>query len=340
MNITFLIGNGFDLQAGMKTSFVNFYDYLQENELWEEIGPPLSDNIKRDIESWADFEFSLGELTYNDEVLSDPEQLFNSLDNFKAVFADYLINEEKRINLDFESQAIRENITLTLDNFYSELQFNEKTAFKSRLTPGQSWYYNFITFNYTSLFTRCYQTLSDNFSIHTHGNGTYFNTKREFIDIHGTYHQHMLLGVNDDTQFNSELQEINDESSSVLVKDITNVELRNGKRERAARVIRDSNVICIYGMSLGVTDKLWWQMIGSRLLKDRSTQLIIFAYEGVERGTSSRSSIQRRKKWESKFLNYMDISEDEREDLLSRIYICIDSKQMFRLPETVEAILD
>lgn len=35
MNITFLIGNGFDIQMGLKTSYTDFYDNVVASKLTE-----------------------------------------------------------------------------------------------------------------------------------------------------------------------------------------------------------------------------------------------------------------------------------------------------------------
>ncbi|MEY8749422.1 AbiH family protein [Alkalicoccobacillus gibsonii] len=339
MNITFFIGNGFDIQSGLKTSYSNFYDYLNKELKWVEIGWPLNNEISEDPETWADFELALGKITEKEEILANHKDLYDSIDDFKSVFASYLQDEEKKLDIDFKDEAIQNSFLSTFRNFHSDLQPGEKVKFNSRLNLHETWTYNVITFNYTSLFKEIYEKLPSKLGEHSLGNRTYHKNKGVFMDIHGTHQLDMLLGVNDHSQFSSKLHEIDDESSFVLVKDITNTELRNTKKETATELIHKSNVMCIFGMSLGATDKMWWDLIGGRLLSDKSTQLVIFAYEGVNRGTSTRKIINMRKKWEKLFLSHLEVSEEAEEDLLDRIFICIDSNNIFRLPEKTKDLI-
>ena len=52
MNITFMIGNGFDLNLNLKTGYKDFYKYYIENTK-EDI---ISKSIKNNYELWADLE--------------------------------------------------------------------------------------------------------------------------------------------------------------------------------------------------------------------------------------------------------------------------------------------
>ena len=64
LNITFLIGNGFDIGMGMKSRFKDFfpiYELLSKNK--EPEIKQLSDEIDGNHETWADFEAKLGEYT-------------------------------------------------------------------------------------------------------------------------------------------------------------------------------------------------------------------------------------------------------------------------------------
>ncbi|WP_429971400.1 AbiH family protein [Enterococcus sp. DIV0087] len=34
MNITFLLGNGFDIQCGLQTSYIHFYEYILKKKIF------------------------------------------------------------------------------------------------------------------------------------------------------------------------------------------------------------------------------------------------------------------------------------------------------------------
>ncbi|EMG27701.1 AbiH family protein [Listeria fleischmannii] len=60
MNITFLIGNGFDIEIGLKTKFSDFYKQLRDekrkrNHIYKE--------ITENPDKWSDFEVALGNYT-------------------------------------------------------------------------------------------------------------------------------------------------------------------------------------------------------------------------------------------------------------------------------------
>ena len=71
MNVTLIIGNGFDLNMGLPTSYSDFYHYYLK------VDSPVSgtDFIKQKIkdapENWADLEKNLGDITveYSDNVM-------------------------------------------------------------------------------------------------------------------------------------------------------------------------------------------------------------------------------------------------------------------------------
>lgn len=62
MNVTLILGNGFDLNMGLPTSYSDFYKYYLQ------VDSPKSTNlIKQEIgekpRNWADLEKSLGEIS-------------------------------------------------------------------------------------------------------------------------------------------------------------------------------------------------------------------------------------------------------------------------------------
>ena len=72
MNITYIIGNGFDVNLGLKTRYQDFYDYYQNQPSPSEEVKQLKAHIDRNKENWADLELALGEYTSN---LRIPTQL-------------------------------------------------------------------------------------------------------------------------------------------------------------------------------------------------------------------------------------------------------------------------
>ena len=46
----------------------------------------------------------------------------------------------------------------------------------------------------------------------------------------------------------------------------------------ASGIITESDIICIYGMSIGQTDKIWWERVCDWLMQSDKHILIIFKY--------------------------------------------------------------
>ena len=105
MNITFLIGNGFDIGLGLKTQYEKFYDYYQK---------PLeddSDNIKdfkkvlkkwqsdknTAVIDWADFESAFGKHSADFKIDQKREYL-ERFEDFVVNFNAYVEDEENRID--------------------------------------------------------------------------------------------------------------------------------------------------------------------------------------------------------------------------------------------------
>ena len=60
MNILFLIGNGFDLNLGMKTNYNDFYKYYASKQSSSDLIQKLKKEIDGNIENWSDLELALG----------------------------------------------------------------------------------------------------------------------------------------------------------------------------------------------------------------------------------------------------------------------------------------
>ena len=59
MNVTYLIGNGFDLGLGLKTRFSDFLPiYISEKSKDEDI-LEFQEDIAKSIDDWSDFELQL-----------------------------------------------------------------------------------------------------------------------------------------------------------------------------------------------------------------------------------------------------------------------------------------
>lgn len=96
MNILYIVGNGLDIQYGLKTKYSDFYEYqlpiyIEKNKT-ENYSNIIYDNILLDQgnnwENWSDLELALGELTKNPGVYE--EEFMVALDEVNADLNNYL----------------------------------------------------------------------------------------------------------------------------------------------------------------------------------------------------------------------------------------------------------
>ena len=88
-NITFLIGNGFDLSFGVHSQYRDIYKAYSETQTSAE---PFVDNFKEEIQHWSNFEMDLAKFAAK---CSTEAQIVDCLRDFKQFTEDYLIEEQK-----------------------------------------------------------------------------------------------------------------------------------------------------------------------------------------------------------------------------------------------------
>lgn len=323
MNITFLFGNGFDLGMGMPTRFADFYevyckDDASDNENVRSFKKELKnwlcepDKRKR-VEDWADFEKTFGE--YSTKFSVDQKQDYlECFEDFVSKFNLYLENVEKCTDFsgvnDLDavlSKAVRDYRKIRkadrdeIEQFYRK--FNAERI------------YSFITFNYTRTVDRCFDALKDVLK-----NESYRRVGR-LVHIHGYIEDSMIVGVNDASQImNSEFAS-DPVVRETLIKPFQNTLSRTGNEMDMQDVIDKSNIICIYGMSLGDTDKKWWDYLSKWLASSDNHILIILQHH--EKYSSRLPHVQNKyiKPTLEKFLSFSSLPVNEKEKISSKIYI-------------------
>lgn len=269
--ITFLIGNGFDLNIGLHTGYRDFYLYYIENHKTDK----LAEAIQKDFNNWSDLELALGK--YIKKVPSKEENKFWDEEiHLENSLVDYLSSQMDRLKLNGEQKQIKikNEMVKSLTEFYTEYPKPLKEQIKKILSDiNNPPNYSFITFNYTDAFDQCLKIAREYFPI-----SFSFDTVEDILHIHGTIqYKDIVLGVNDKSQIENAVFISNFSNRQRLIKEEINTLYKNTNIERARSIIDNSSIICIFGMSIGETDRMWWQYIYNWLKDDRSRILIIFA---------------------------------------------------------------
>ena len=277
--VTFLIGNGFDINIGLKTQYSDFYKYYIQHST----NHKLSKEIQADIKRWADLEYELGK--YTAKIRFDEMNSFLvEEDHLEQILADYLENECKKIKIDTPQK--KEKIAIQMQdylmNFYKGLNNEQKKHIKKYFSmKRESIEYSFINFNYTDTLEKILKITEDvvtpDIGVHeAELGGIYSHSIGKHIHIHGTTSEEMVLGVNDESQIANKQLCKSSYFKELLIKPESNRRYGQNKIETAKAIIDESMIICIFGMSIGKTDKMWWEYICKWLSGNRDRRLIIF----------------------------------------------------------------
>lgn len=100
MNITFLIGNGFDLNIGLATKHSNFLKkYTEPSGKDSDLLQYFKKHIQKDMDTWSNAELAFGAATklFMDDGYT-AEDFCNCHEDFCNNLAAYLIEQEQRLN--------------------------------------------------------------------------------------------------------------------------------------------------------------------------------------------------------------------------------------------------
>lgn len=338
MNITFLVGNGFDIACGLHTSYRDFYDWLfahQSSDIRvERLKLSLKDDISENKNDWADFELWLGHYTghFNDSLTVE---FLDSYDSINNAMIEFVSEERNKYSNSFKSPELINELRNTLVNFTEELDPESKNQIDSILNarPDNA-VAQFITFNYTNCIDLTVDELSKEPLLEqVTRNGTRrFLVKKDVIHVHGSLSQYPIIGVSEEKYVENREMLSNAEVSEALIKEKSVHSVGQFWYRDARNSLESSQIICIFGSSLGASDSLWWKAIVSWLKGSSSRHLIVFRH--TDHVIGQRSIIQRNRelrKVHELLLRHSELKPQERDEIASRIHVVFNSKKMLQV---------
>lgn len=152
----FIIGNGFDLANGIKSSYMDFHKWLKDNDYSHLIS--MMDRFfsnRRDV--WSDIETALGE--YDEDYILDYCKPNEDIDYDHPMRSVAAIEDSP----DWLFQPILEDFINAFGDWVDSIDIT--TAERIRTLPTESIY---LTFNYTETLERVYSIPKSNI-LHIHG---------------------------------------------------------------------------------------------------------------------------------------------------------------------------
>jgi hypothetical protein len=317
MNILFFIGNGFDLNLGLKTSYPDFYTYYTKISSSSSLVNKLKKDISSDLKDWSDLELALGKYTEKINSLSEFDEIFEDIG---SKLAEYLEQEVKKFDFAKIDREKFLNSLISPENYLSKADENNIKIFKKQWQMAP-WNINIITFNYTRTIEKI---IGDNQNTLTIGNRSGVKTILQRVDhIHGFTDDRMVMGVNDITQIGNKSFHKNQDIIDAIVKDNCNQALKHTIDDYCRQLIAKANMICIFGSSLGETDNMWWEQIGHRLAKD-CILIIFFRGEEIPSRIDYKKGREERKIRKS-FQIKSKMTEEQKSSTANNIYVGINS---------------
>lgn len=309
MNVLHIIGNGFDLNQGLPTSYAHFYEYYlhlmpQKTDsdavlkLRKKLYEKLSD---KETDRWSDLEKTLGELTIEFETESEFIDAYLDIYHHMLDYMKTVYDNSEVMKFDKVEGTIYHDLAMP----WKYLVTRERIEVEKSL-PLENENVSIINFNYTDTLNR----LCDLKKFLGKPIGLYDS---RHIIYNGCLHVHhklenndILLGVDNPAQILNEKLRGGEELMNYLIKPQTNVEMGNMVDTRCVELIRNARIISIYGMSIGETDTTWWKEIGNRLMKDNNVRVLYYPFiSNIDRVLPIQMPILRREQLRNlcKFLN-------------------------------------
>ncbi len=292
MNITYIIGNGFDLCLGLNTRYSDFYDYYQNQLSPSEEVKQLKANIDRNKENWADLELALGEYTPNFKDSNSATEVMKDLCDH---LTEYL--KLQSFLIPQSNEKIKEEMLRCMANpneFFLPADREQIRSYYSDRLPAHG-KITILSLNYTPSIERILDYKGNQpISIDSNDSWLGYGTKvHPVLHPHHTLNGTIIVGLNDESQIANQTLLGDEKFKEYFIKPACNKMLSFRTEDQCSDVINNSDLFVVFGSSLGATDKLWWQKIANRMVNSDSL-LLLFIYNREMERTGRRLGSQKR----------------------------------------------
>ena len=317
--VTFILGNGFDIGFGLPTKYTDFYpQYVKHSGLIEEqhIKSFKRNICRKDYQYWADFEQAFGLYAKN---CKDARKYSSCLFDFAAKFNVYLQDVVRRCSFACFEDKIAErmlNAVNTYNNCPAKIvpRPSEQGPARDNITC------HFVTLNYTPTIDLAVKYLKKRLK---DINAELNIEVGKVVYLHGKINS-IIMGVNDSSQINNEILRHSTILQQSVLKPGLITQMNTRTDIETEKLIRESDEICIYGASMGNTDRRWWIYIAQWLQNDQNHKLFIFTYRGTPLGIA-QDLTQCRQEVCNKFWNVVGhFFPEKKERMEKQVYVAVD----------------
>lgn len=338
VKICVIVGNGFDLAAGLDTSssaFVRSFELAHRGEDTP-AGRLAAKMADQGLDEWSDFELALGKYAGDLGLTLSEDDLEREYLEAKEAVEDSLIafvsEQEQSIDEDY-IDACSSACVSSLCDWFASLTQRDREKVKAALGLPADVIFSFVTFNYTSVIDLVVGLMRSNNYRASQAMGVSSFLLEKPVHAHGKLGDNPICGVNDESQVASEQLRSSAPVLDTVVKRKTQELFGDMSDAVAFRVIAHADVVLIFGCSMGLTDKRWWEAVID-WLKDSPTRFVIIAAYGLEQHQRTAHSFRcftlglREKLFEGAGR----ADQEGKENLYERILI-IPSSKIFKFSE-------
>lgn len=324
MEILYLIGNGFDLNLQLPTSFNHFCKFYQKIENKSESIKRIKEDIKSDIQSWADLELRLGMYMKNFDTYEEFEEIY---DDLLKELGDYLKNIEENVNWALVDSQKFKKYLCNPEESLTQRDIRTIRQFKANFS-NLKWNVHVVTYNYTRSFEKLLEENYKKQVIGFHHNSSEI-ILRDVHHIHGYIDDGMVVGINDISQLNNKKFHDDRKVLNTLIKSNNNRIQGHTIEEILEQRISQAHLICLFGSSIGDTDNIWWEKIGKKLVTS-DCYLIIYTKANVKiDGRFKYKKGQWEETMKERFKTRTQLSDKEKEIIDTKIIVRSDT-DMFK----------
>ncbi|MBR5405502.1 MAG: hypothetical protein IK107_04335 [Oscillospiraceae bacterium] len=336
IKVVFLVGNGFDISCGLKVSYSDFYRwYLKqpapndkvdamkksiEKYMLEFGGKKYSSNSADTIQdqiTWADFEMGLGEYTQN---CSDAEAFEACYRDALKSLATYINKQAERFDVNGTPEPELERFADGIIHWTDDLRTGARNKIHIRSVSGVE--YSFVSFNYTVILRDIINKVKE-----LYYEKTGVSPFGEVINVHGYTDWLPIFGVSAEEQISNPQFKKNERITGFFIKRQCVENIAEDWYEKASQIIENSDVLCLFGTSIGSTDSIWWEKILYLLLKKPYMNVVLYTHSDPPDPIFSGDGIAKDKETRERLLRYgINISEEGKRELEKRIHIVYDQQ--------------
>lgn len=346
MNITFLIGNGFDRALGLKTGYSHFYEWYCAkksdsdviNEFRESIDADIKCTDENTTKLWSDAELGLAKVTEKYSI----DDFIICCEDMHDMLIEYLTDQDKKFSdADENFPQIVQTFSSQLKEFQQDMKPTEKKLFAKMRGDNQEYdsIINVVTLNYTDTCDKIHKALSAKALSSWNLRGYMHYLKMgKIVHAHGYVDNFPILGVCNPKLIANQQYLDNPAFRTLMIKHESIKAVGETWRDDTYGLVNNSTIVCIFGASLGESDSDYWQYIATWLNGSVNRRLVIFWHDTNVKNTNI-SYYQRfitEQKVQDKFLAFTNFDENGRERLRDRIHVVINAPRMFVIPDELK----